>query len=182
MANYATIKNAKKIPHEQMLSKISSHLKRKFGLNVTGIYHPKDALELQINQISFYIYLQGNKYSMLDCADTALSRSEMDSEYKKQGLINGSYYLGLACGYCFIYEYIKNYLAKTQGVMIDSDGAGPYPPFEDKERFDSFTAWMDYCESRVKQEHFLMHVMRMAAVPSKKKIIQQELKYFPELK
>lgn len=180
MANTCKIKNSKKLKPDQIIELVVDEVSRKFKLPISGEFHKEhQSFEFKIHGLSFLLFQEGSRLELYDCPDTALSRHNSNHPYLEVAYKNCMYYAGVSSAFCFIYEYMKNFLAQELNSKIDSDGIGPYKAFENKTKFKSFNAWMDYCES--KQSAGALKLLKTFLVPSKSKILKSELKFFPEL-
>lgn len=180
MANTCKIKNSKKLNPNQIIDLVVSDVSKKYKLPITGEFHEEhQSFEFKIHGLSFLFFQEGNKLEFYDCPDTALSRHNLDHPYLEVAYKNCMYYAGVSSAFCFIYEYMKNFLASEFNSKIDSDGIGPYKAFENKDKFKSFNSWLDYCES--KQSKGVMKLIKSLVIPTKKKILKTELEFFPEL-
>lgn len=182
MANTCIITNNKQSSPEEIILLIKNELINKFSFTVKEEYDPNhESFCFEINELNFVFFLNKKDFEFYDCPDTALSRHNQ-GDYVVQAFENGQYYAGISSGFCYIYEYIKNFLANYQSSLIDSDGIGPYKAFNHKNKFNSFKEWINYCDDQVKKESLSLKAYKKLSVPSKDKIIATELNIFPELK
>ena len=183
MANYCTIQNKKNTTPKQLLSLIGQELNRKFKLKCTSDCNQKeDVLLIEIKKLIFPIYVNSEgSWEFFDVPSTALSKFNGESNFINQAFERELYYYGLASSYAYLYEYIKNWVAKDQGSDLESDGAGTYPSFERSERFYSFSSWLAYYEKKAYSHPSFVQALKSFIVPSMDKIIKEEQELFPEL-
>lgn len=181
MANYCSIKNKKNEKPEKILRQAVDQLNEKFDLGAKGRFYKKEeSFVVTINKLSFVFFLTNKEIQFYDCPDCSLTRHN-DDPYLKTAYKNGMFYAGVSSAYCFIYQYLKHQVATNLKSKLYSDGSGTYSPDLKADKFKSFLDWMDYCESCVKKNPKIVKLIRALSIPSKTKIIKEELKRFPQL-
>lgn len=180
MGNECYIKNTKKEKPKEILLLLQKELKNKFNLDsVIELDLENNYMAVIVKDLVFPMYFEKNRISFNDTAWQSFSRSHKEEHpYWKNMGVRGDIMGSFLTVYEYLHEYLKHFLAQHNKTFLDSDGAGPYEPFEKPEKYASYRQWFEFWKNNHKKRGLLAR----AFLPNHNKVKKQELEKFPELR